>query len=575
MKVDNVNLKDLLEGSRQFVVPRFQRTYSWEKSHWEDLWNDLEELYNDSNGREHFMGVIVTMPVQMQPHGVSKFLLIDGQQRLTTIFLILACIRDRVEEQGQLAEKINNLYLHNQYSKEKNRHKLLPTQSDIDAFHGVIDGKGHTESKISQVYHYFEKVLRPREADGEPSIRQQRLLPPSSNLGNGDDGEPVVLDRFLDTMIERLVFVSIVIDKDDNPYRIFHSLNGTGQELTQSDLVRNHIFMHIDDSNQDIAYNEYWLPIQTELDDPKKRDSFMVDFMLKDGEFISKNAVYDSIRHATGNVDNPTEYVQDLLENLAIYSKYYLKLVDPTKESDPRLSALLARLNSLRITTPYPFILNLYHDEDSGRLSKEIMCQALEAIESFLVRRYFCRIHSRGLTHIFLSMYKNVSNQGDIVSETYRYLRSRKFPSDEEFLQNWVTYPVYGTSIQDRSRFVLQSLESHIKQNKEPVDFSAESITREHVMPRMLTDEWRAMLGLQAATTHEKLLNTIGNLTLTGENESMGNKPFHEKRKVFARSSFALNEYFQQCETWDNSAILERARGLGQVALEIWKRPLI
>ena len=498
------------------------------------------------------MGAIVTMPVEMQPHGVSKFLLIDGQQRLTTIILILACIRDLGVNDGQLAKKIDELYLHNRFSEERNRHKLLPTQFDLQPFRAVLDGKRHIDSPISRVYRHYKSKLR--QSPGE--------------------SQPLELTGLLETLIERLAFASIVIDKDDNPYRIFHSLNGTGEVLTQSDLIRNHIFMHIDDSDEEeVAYQDYWLRIQSSFDKRKTLDDFMTDFVLKDGEFISKNSVYDRIRHATSQVEDKQKFVQDLLENLKINVDYYLKLVDPSNEPDQRLSGLLRRLNSLRIRTPYPFLLNLYRALDEKRLSIAEMCQIIETIESYLVRRYFCKIHSRGLTHIFVSMYKSVSRDPDIVRSAQEYLLNRKFPNDEEFMKGWETYPIYGTGIQDRSKFVLEALETHLKKNNEPVDFDYSRISREHVMPRNLSEDWRVMHGFRAASTHENLLHTVGNLTLSGQNESMSNKAFREKKKVLAQSSFALNEYFYDCVKWDEDEILKRARCLGEVALEIWKRP--
>ncbi len=551
MKVDNVRLVNLLEGSRQFVVPRFQRTYSWKKKQWDELWDDLEELSNGNTGREHFMGAIVTMPIDMQPHGVNKFLLIDGQQRLTTILIILACIRDLARDKGQLAEKIDNLYLKNQYSEDRNRHKLLPTQIDMDAFRGVLDGKMGAKSPVSEVYNFFNRKLR------------QSL--------KGDDA--MNLEQVLETVIDRLVFASIVIDKDDNPYRIFHSLNGTGEDLTQSDLVRNHIFMHMDEDDEEIAYEDYWLPIQQALTEQKELDKFMVDFVLKDGDFVSKSSVYDRIRHETARATNKAKFVQDLLENLAIYFAFYQKLVDPSTEQNTRLRTLISRLNSLRITTPYPLLLNLYRDMDNGRINASEMCDILELIESYLVRRYFCRIHSRGLTHVFISMYKQISRHSDMVDAAKTYLCDRKFPIDEDFMKGWISYPVYGTGIQDRSRFVLEALELHLNQNNEMVDLNNDRITREHIMPRTLSVQWENLLGPNSKATHETYLNTIGNLTLTGENESMGNKPFPEKKGVFARSNFALNEYFRNCGEWDDSAIVKRAKHLGQLALEIWKRP--
>ncbi len=556
MKVYNVKLRELLEGAKQFVVPRFQRTYSWRKKHWEELWNDLDELYQSANSREHFMGAIVTMPIEMQPHGIAKFLLIDGQQRLTTILLILACLRDMLEAGEIFAEEIKNSYLVNQYKQQTNRYKLLPTKIDDESFFQIIDGQESSNSEIMKAYKYFNRQMK-------------------SDLNlNENKGD---IEKMLTTIIEKLVFASIVIDSDDNPYRIFHSLNGTGEDLTQVDLIRNHIFMNIPEDDQDTAYEDYWLPMQQELNeqDPKAFDKFMLDFILKDGEFVSKNAAFDTIRHAADKHIDSSEYVLDLLQDLSIYFRYYLRLVAPSKEKNAKLSSLIDRLNSLRITTPYPFLLNLYRDMDNGKITVEQFCHILEIIESYLVRRYFCRIHSRGLTHIFINMYKAVSREKDIVVATHNYLRARKFPTDEEFLSGWVTYPVYGTGIQDRSKFVLSSLENAIKRNNEPVDIDSDRITREHIMPLTLSDNWREMIGDQYESVHNTYVNTIGNLTLTGENELMGNRSFDYKRSVFARSSFAINEYFHQCQKWDQEEIEKRARRLGKIALQIWKRPQI
>ena len=556
MKVYNVKLRELLEGAKQFVVPRFQRTYSWRKKHWEELWNDLDELYQSANSREHFMGAIVTMPIEMQPHGIAKFLLIDGQQRLTTILLILACLRDMLEAGEIFAEEIKNSYLVNQYKQQTNRYKLLPTKIDDESFFQIIDGQESSNSEIMKAYKYFNRQMK-------------------SDLNlNENKGD---IEKMLTTIIEKLVFASIVIDSDDNPYRIFHSLNGTGEDLTQVDLIRNHIFMNIPEDDQDTAYEDYWLPMQQELNeqDPKAFDKFMLDFILKDGEFVSKNAAFDTIRHAADKQVDTSKYVIDLLQDLSIYFRYYLRLVAPSKEKNRNLSSLIDRLNSLRITTPYPFLLNLYRDMDNGKITVEQFCHILEVIESYLVRRYFCRIHSRGLTHIFINMYKAVSREKDIVVATHNYLRARKFPTDEEFLSGWVTYPVYGTGIQDRSKFVLSSLENAIKRNNEPVDIDSDRITREHIMPVTLSDNWREMIGDQYESVHNTYVNTIGNLTLTGENELMGNRSFDYKRSVFARSSFAINKYFHQCQKWDQVEIEKRARCLGKIALQIWKRPQI
>lgn len=555
MKVDDVRLEELLEGSRQFVVPLFQRVYSWKKKHWDELWRDLLDVYADEGDREHFMGAIVTLPIEMQPHGVRKYLLIDGQQRLTTLSIILACVRDLVGNDGednQLFNKIEQLYLINKWGKDTNRYKLLPTQADRQAFLEVIGQKTGSDSTIRKVYNYFSKLLK---------------------RGDNDDN-PIDLENFLTGMINRLVFVSIVLNADEDPYRIFHSLNGTGEELTQADLVRNHIFMHISPDDQDVAYHDYWLPMQESFPGNELRD-FIWRFITKDGTAIRQNGVYDAIRRRIAQ-ENPTSAAIMLIVDMNIYSEYYKKIVDPSKETQyGEIGTRLERLNRWGLTTSYPLLLNLYDDLSRDEITVKQFCGIVDAIESFAVRRFFCSIPIRALTNYFIRIYKRIANETDIVGAAYEFLLEQDFPTDETFIEAWIRFPLYSTSASgtERSRHILESLETALNKNNEPVDITRSQITREHIMPQNLSAEWHRELGDNADLVRSQYLHTVGNLTLTGQNESMGNKSFSRKKKVFANSNFALNSYFQDCDVWNEEEIIKRARYLGEVATKIWERP--
>ena len=546
MKANETQLQPLLEGTKQYIIPLFQRTYSWTKRQWNELWRDLMDVYASETKREHFMGAIVTMPVEMQPQGVSKYLLIDGQQRLTTIFIILAAIRDLTAGTSDLADQINELYLVNKWGKGINRLKLLPTAADRRSFQEIVDGKKPSGGSISDVYQFFKRKLS----------------------GGDSAGNLIDLDRMTDTLMQHLAFVSVVLSADDSPYRIFHSLNGTGVPLTQADLVRNHFFMLIaDPEEQEAAYTDLWLPMQQTLGD--KLTDFMWRFITKDGTPVTQNRIYEEMQVRTEG--SGQQKVIDLLLDMHTYAEYYSRLLDPEQEPNRDIRLRIERINRWEINTAYPFLLNIYHDYEYEILSADQVCQVIDMIESFVIRRFFCRIPTNSLNNTFIAMYRSL-DKTDIPGSMERYLLARRWPSDAEFLDAWRRLPIFLSGT-EKSRHILETLEQALNTNNEPVDVRHPRITREHVMPQELTDAWVEMLGEDAEVTHSTLLHTVGNLTLTGMNKSMGNRPFAEKKKVFAASGFALNQYFEDIATWNGDAITGRAESLGNVAASIWQRP--
>lgn len=548
MKASETILRPMLEGSRQYVIPLFQRVYCWKKKEWGELWRDLLDVYGEDSRHEHFMGAVVTMPVDMKPHDVSKYVLIDGQQRLTTLFIILAVIRDLADGEDELADQIKESYLINKWGKGTNRLKLLPTKADRDVFLAIISQKLDTEneSPLRDAYRFFLRRIK----------------------GRDNDGEPVDLKRLHDTLMHRLAFVSVVLDTEDSPYRIFHSLNGTGVPLTQADLVRNHIFMYIPDpAEQEVAYEDLWLPMQSMLGN--NLTDFMWRYITKDGTSVRQNAIYDAMRTRISRADSPD--VIDTLGDMHTYANYYIRLIDPDQEPDLEIQRRLKRFNRWEINTAYPFLLNIYHDLENGRVSSVEMCQILDLIESFVVRRFFCRIPTNALNKYFVAMYHSLDPNNLVVSAG-EYLLARRFPTDEDFLEGWARQPIY-TSGTPKCRHILETLEIVLNDNNEVVDMAGDRITIEHVMPQTLDDRWRAHLGPDADNIHAVYLHTVGNLTLTGKNESMGNVPFQKKKQTFHRSNFALNTYFGNCSSWTEEDISARAQWLGQIALQAWRRP--
>jgi uncharacterized protein with ParB-like and HNH nuclease domain len=544
MKASETLLKPLLEGTNQYIIPLFQRPYSWRDKDWNILWDDLMELYNDPSRRRHFLGAVVTMPVDMQPHGVSKYLLIDGQQRLTTAFILLATIRDlAVNRDDHLDEQITDLYLTNKYQKDINRLKLLPTQGDRAAFQSIIQGKEHVaDGSITACYKHFRRLL----------------------INNSID-----LARLSTILVTGIEVVSIVLDTTENPYVIFESLNAKGEPLTQADLVRNYLFMRIpDEQEQEVAYDDYWLPMQKSLE--RSLTDYIWRYLSKDGATVRQTSVYQTFKDRLQRLTTPKQVI-DVLMEIHTYAEYYRRIIDPVQEPEPALQRRFDRLIKWEVATAHPFLLALYHDYACKRISLNDFCRVIDAIESFVVRRFFCGIPTNTLNSLFVAMYPSV-DVDDIIDTTHSFLLARSWPNDEQFLAAWISFNLYTRGTQ-RCRFILNSLEEKLTSNNEPVDLTNSEISIEHIMPQTLSPDWKFNLGSAAESTHATWLHTVGNLTLSGKNGPLGNDPFLEKLNIFISSNFALNAKLAGFASWDADAIQSRARSLGQIALTIWNRP--
>lgn len=549
MQANESKLQPVLEGVKQYVVPLFQRSYSWKKNRWQTLWSDLLDIYEADDGREHFIGAIVSMPIEMSPEGVNKFLLIDGQQRLTTFFIILTAIRDiAVETEPRLSAQIEESYLINKWETGINQLKLLPSQLDRNTFRQIIESKEPDEinNGIYGSYSFYKRKLSGKDSKG-------RIL----DLG-----------RIHRLLMQQFVIVSIVLHKDENPYLIFESLNAKGEPLTQADLVRNYILMRINDTgDQEIAYRDFWLPMQASLD--SEQTNFLWRYLNKDGSFVRLNGIYDAVKKKLAKKNS--DEVVDVLMDMDTYSKYYLRLINPENEPEPDIRRRLHRLNRWEIKTSYPFLLNVYNDYALRYISKSDFCKLLDMIESFVIRRFFCRVPTNILNKSFISLYNSLDRENLLTSLEGELLR-QNWPSDNEFLQALERFPIY-TSGTRKCRHILESLEESLLDNNEPVDLTYSKITIEHLMPQTLNEFWEQTLGAEAANTHAIYLHTIGNLTLTGQNSPMGNSPFHKKSEILGKSNFALNKNLGKLAWWNAEKIVQRAKDLGQVAVKIWQHP--
>jgi uncharacterized protein with ParB-like and HNH nuclease domain len=537
MKASETNFQSLIEGTKQYIVPLFQRPYSWDKKQWQDLLLDLNDLYENESTNTHFIGSIVTMPTLLKPeNNVASYLLIDGQQRLTTIFILLILLRDIAKENGEiLADKIQNTLLTNQYVNGLEHFKLLPTQQDRDAFLGLIENKevAQKNSSIIDCYHFFKKGIRDLESE-----------------------------KLNQVIANRLSVVSIVLERDDNPYIVFESLNAKGRSLTQADLIRNYFFMKIDLSQQDAIYNKYWLPMQESLGE--NLTEFMRHYLASDGVIVKTNEVYLVLKN---KVDRHKDALAEL-NRIKQFADFYAKIVNPEMENNTIVKQNLLRIKRLDFTVVYPFLLNCYFDFDSGKLSANDFVDVLKILENFLIRRLVCNIPTHGLNKILPLLYHNALNQVSSFTEGLKIcLQSQNYPKDGEFRKNLIESASYSGDKQVKTRLILETLENSFNHKEKP---SFENVSIEHIMPQTITNEWELELGEAWQQDHDLYLNTLGNLTLTAYNSELSNKSFSNKKERFKKSNFSLNAYFDTVEKWDKIAIEQRADFLAEKVLGIW-----
>jgi uncharacterized protein with ParB-like and HNH nuclease domain len=431
MNAKETKVQPLIEGTKQFVVPLFQRPYSWERKHWEMLWGDLMDLYDEEQPRNHFMGSVVTMPAVSVPEGVTKYVLIDGQQRLTTILLLLALIRDLARSApGTLANQIEDLLLFNRYQEGNDAFKLLPTQVDRETFTKIMLGEQVAgENQITRAYKYFDKQLRA-----------------------SDD---VNLEKLRGIIIRSLVLVSIVLDSDDNPHLIFESLNAKGRALTQADLIRNYFFMRMHADQQEQMYVTYWAPLQERLGEDLTE--CIRHFLMKDGQVVKQGEVFFTLKERG---DRKTQQqVIEYLKEIAKFAGYYDRFLHTEREPNAAIRRRMQRLNRLEVTTAYPFLLNVYDDFARGAITEEQAVETLDVLENFVFRRFVCGVPTNTLNKIFPQLYAQSLQGGDLVTGVKAVLATKNYPRDAEFRERFKAARFYGGDRGAKGKLALERLE--------------------------------------------------------------------------------------------------------------------
>lgn len=552
-----VPLQLMLEGTKQYVVPLFQRPYSWEEDEWEALWGDIMDIYDLPDPREHFIGAVVTLPLESTPAGVSKFTLIDGQQRMTTLLILLSVIRDLCREALQsagtdegtrtqyakLPDEIDANYLLNQFHEGVERYRLMPTQLDRDDFELVITGKGGGNGRIETCKSWFMQKIREGRRD-----------------------EPFNLRKLKNVLIRQLVVVSVELAEDENPYLIFETLNARGTPLTEADLIRNFLFMRLSSNLevQESAYREKWLPMQRELGG--YLTDFFGHFLMEDHGTVRKREVYITMKrhYGAGSADQ----TRDLLGRLKSHATFYRKLLDPNVEEDTTVRGYLTRLNDWKVSTAYPLLLKLFSLMSERTLSTNQLNEGLGYIESFIVRRFVVGISTRPLNRIFPEVSRGVTRT-DAIASLRNGLAARSWPDDTIFTSSLKNAPIYRYSYLGTTR-ILRSLEESYGHREPPL---MSDVSVEHIMPQTLSEEWIASLGEGYEEIHSRYVDTVGNLTLSAYNPELYNRPFHAKKETYARSHLELNRNLAVFDNWTSREIEARALSLTEQALRVWPRP--
>jgi Protein of unknown function DUF262/Protein of unknown function (DUF1524) len=538
-------------GFKQNVVPLFQRPYTWSEKQWRTLWDDVMVFYpaDDVDDKAtHFMGAVVTMPARSVPVGVSKFLIIDGQQRLTTISILMCAVRDMLGSEQQGAKRrIQQFYLTNDGCEGTEFFKLLPTQGDRAAYASFIQESAAStgDSQFRKAYDYFRRRLR----------------------SESDEGERIDPKRILDIIEKRLMVVMINLSDTDDPYLIFESLNFKGSPLEQSDLVRNYFLMRFTVTDQQGVYDGLWLPMQNRLG--QGLTEFMRHFLGAEGEEVRKGDVYTAVKRLVTDSDSAS--VRILMTRMERLSALYSRLSGVAAEPNQELNQYFDYFRRLDFGSVYPLLLSLYEDYADGQFALSEFEASMAILLSFILRRMVVGVPSNSLSGLFITLCKSKPvteiPSAWLSTALARETKNRRWPADPEFEDRWVRSDIYGSRA---CQVILECLERSYGHH-EVVSFDESSI--EHVMPQTLTPEWYELLGAGAADIHSEWLHTVGNLTLTGYNPELSNRSYREKRVLFSTSHFELNRYFGDRESWGSSGIEARARGLFKVALKLWPRP--
>ncbi|GAA9267212.1 DUF262 and DUF1524 domain-containing protein [Helicobacter pylori] len=548
MKADENTLLKFIEDNQknQLVIPIYQRLYSWEKEQCKQLWDDIIKIGGNDKMDRHFIGSILYV-IHDAKHSNNTLLIIDGQQRLTTITLLLTALRNHLSDEVKRKE-IEDHYLINSDKDGDKKFRLILSESDRDTLLSLID--------------------KDRRKPSEPSLKIVENFKLFEEWISKNTNKLETIFKGLD----KLMIVEIALEKEkDDPQLIFESMNSKGIELTQTDLIRNYIVMETEIEKQEGFYNKYWRAMEDELKQSKREDlfnKFVRHYLtIKTREIPNINKVYVAFKDYR---QKEGIGIEDLLKDLQKYCGYFCQIVFK-KEANKDLNKALGFLVDLEMDVIYPLLLELYSDYSDGVLSKDDFRRSIALIESYICRRTVCGLGANSLK-VFPSFTKHIQKDEYFKSleAHFGYLTEKqRFPNNDEFKDCFITIDFYKFK---KREYFFERLENFDRKER----VYTHEYTTEHIMPRTLTEEWERDLGENFQEIHDKYLNTIGNLTLTGYNPEYSNNSFQEKHgmeKGFKDSPLRLNQGLRDLESFGEEEIKKRANDLADLALKIWTYP--
>jgi len=565
MKATEAKLLDFIRKSPQFLIPIYQRTYSWTEKECKQLWNDIVRAGSNDSITAHFIGSIVYIEKGLyQVSNQSSLLVIDGQQRLTTITLLLLALTQYMEKlpedeqeiyDGFSPIKIKDYYLQNHLEKGERHYKLILSQTDKETLIAAVSGKsysGEISLAISENLNKFTEWV---------FLAKEQI----ENICKG---------------ITKLMVVDISLNRDqDNPQLIFESMNSTGRELTQADLIRNYILMGLDEDMQSRLYNEYWRPMEQEFGQQAygtQFDSFMRHYLtVKTGDIPRIKEVYESFKKYSNQPVNTDKGVEEIVVDIQKFASYFCSIA-LGDEVDKEMNKAFHDLRELRVDVVYPLLLEMYKDYKEEIINKECFLKIIRLIESYVFRRAVCAIPTNSLNKTFANFTKSINKENYFESFQAHLLllpSYRRFPRDEEFIRELMHRDLYNFP---RRSYWLRRLENYNRKELVHID----EYTIEHILPQneTLSKEWKEALGPDWERIRETYLHTVGNLTLTRYNSEYSDKPYPLKRDMeggFRVSPLHLNQGLGQLENWNKNTIVNRAKRLSSLAVIVWSIPIL
>lgn len=556
MKASDINLVHLLNGTKQFLIPIFQRTYSWKEENCEQLFLDIARVGDSKVIDSHFIGSVVTIPDLEGQASLSRFQVIDGQQRLTTITLLILALLKKADELGMetiggsILEGIKEDFIVNRHYKDDSRCRLVLTKGDFPALVKLIQGEIVPENSSETIWQNHQLFC-------------DRLINPE-------------LVETIYKGLRKLKVVDVTLHPgQDDPQAIFESLNSTGVDLSQADLIRNFVLMRQNHDIQTTLYNDYWFPMEQLFikHEASRFDRFMQDFLtlkMCSNSLIKARDVYPLFKqwyleHIAENI-SPQLLMEQLLKCARHYSAFSL-----LTETDIELKSAFSDLRAL-VEVASPSVIRLYQRYDEKVFTKLEFIAAIRLLESYILRRLACDMQTRSLGNTFATLAQKITYENPLESVQValaRFNKNSRFPNNAEFYQALIHKELYESRI---CYFVLNRLENF--NTKEKV--VTKGLTIEHIMPRNenMRAGWRSMLGDAWKEIHEVWLHRLGNLTLTAYNSEYSDNDFSIKKTMengFDSSPFRLNQELKKTNNWTEENMKARGERLAKQALNIWK----